>query len=157
MWNELLVKAALTYPTAILTAIEPAGYPVSVRCKPVFDEANQQVRIPRSAFIPEPSTKASLLFHRHREGLLDQCQLMIKGKLIDGDGELLLQNLEFITGTGSQTTDKIPYANAPIELFRFWRLGRRSANAYLAKRKEPWPPIPFDEMLQQTAYLYAKK
>ena len=28
----------------------------------------------------------------------------------------------------------------------FYRLGRRKAKEYLAKRTDPWPPIPFAEI-----------
>ena len=40
----------------------------------------------------------------------------------------------------------MPHANAPLHMLQFYRLGRRKAKAYLAKRGAPWPPIPFDQI-----------
>ena len=31
-----------------------------------------------------------------------------------------------------------------VHTFQFYRLARRKAKEYLAKRGEPWPPIPFE-------------
>jgi len=33
-------------------------------------------------------------------------------------------------------------------MFQFWLLGRRKSKEYMAKRSEPWPPIPFDYITQ---------
>jgi hypothetical protein len=31
-------------------------------------------------------------------------------------------------------------------MFQFYRLGRRKAREYLAKRGEPWPAIPYEKI-----------
>jgi hypothetical protein len=149
MWNEQLAAQATAYTSAVLTALEPSGYPASVRCVPLFDAARQVITIP----VPPPgvvgwSGPAALLFHRHSDTLEDQHELMIKGDLLTEDGVLTLRPADFLTGTGSPKTDRMPHAGAPLDLIQFMLLGQRKAREYLAKRGKPWPPVPFKDLIR---------
>lgn len=70
--------------------------------------------------------------------------MVLKGDLVEEDGALALKVTEFVTANGRPDTDLMPYAGRPVHMFQFWLLGRRKSKEYLAKRGEPWPPIPFD-------------
>jgi hypothetical protein len=149
-WNQELVARARVYPSGVLTIVEPSGYPVSVRCTAQFDDERHVVTL---SGLPKKvpggwQGKACLLFHRHSQGLEEQYELLIKGELSSEDGTLVLRNCEFITGSGSQTNDRMPHAGAPRELIQFMMLGRRKARDYIAKRGEPWPPRPFKKMVR---------
>lgn len=149
MWNEVLIRCAAAYPSAVLTSVEDSGYPASVRCRPTFDAAQQQITFadlpPLAADWRGP---ACLLFHRHAPDLGDQHELLITGTLAPAGGTLALAPKAFLTGSGRQDTDRMAVAGSPLDLLRFLLLGRRQARAYLARRGAPWPPRPWDKMLR---------
>jgi len=149
MWNKALIACARAYPSGVLTIVEPTGYPFSVRCRVEFDEKREVITIPA----PPPVAagwrgKACLLFHRHKEDLGDQHEMMLKGTLDGEAGTLLFQPTDFLTGSGKQDTDRMPVAGGPIDMIQFMLLGRRKAREYLAKRGAPWPPRPWDKMIR---------
>lgn len=149
MWNKDLIARARVYSSAVLTLVEPSGYPLSQRCAVQFDEAREAI------IVSDPPTlargvqgRASLLFHRHNEVLEDFYEVLIKGTLAVNGDSLVFQPEEFLTGTGSAKTDRMPHAQDPIQLVQFMLLGRRKAREYIAKRGRPWPPIAFDRLIQ---------
>jgi hypothetical protein len=148
MWNKQLIALARAYASAVLTIIEPSGYPLSVRCNVTFDETREAIGF---ALLPALARnwqgKACLLFHRHNERLENQHELLIRGELADVAGNLAFHPTAFVTGTGSTTKDMMPHAGAPLDLIRFMLLGRRQARAYLRKRGIAWPAIDFDALL----------
>jgi hypothetical protein len=155
MWNRQLAEKARIYSSGVLTVVGPSGYPVSVRCAAQLDDAREVIIIPSPPIAtdwPElgaaQEPRVCLLFHRHSERLEEQYELMIKGELSKEDGALVLRHCEFVTGSGSQTNDRMPHAGAPRELIQFMMLGRRKAREYIAKRGEPWPPRPFKKMVR---------
>jgi len=91
---------------------------------------------------------ACLLFHRHNADLGGQHELLIKGELREEAGVLTLRPRDFLTGSGRQDTDRMPYAGSPLDMIRYMVLGRRKARAYLAKRGKPWTPRPWGKMLR---------
>ena len=138
MWNDILAARAATYATGVLTVLDPAGYPFSMRVTVTVDNAAQQFVV-AAAFPFAATGRACLLFHRHDAGLENQCELMIKGDLsADGD-RLVFRPSGFLTGTGSDKTDRMPHASNPVQLIQFMLLGRRKEREYLAKRGRPWP------------------
>lgn len=149
MWNKQLAACGRAYESAVLTIVEPSGYPLSVRCKVQFDDAREVVTFPE---LPEMargwSGAASLLLHRHNEVLEDFYELLVKGELSVEDGSLTFKPGEFVTGSGRQDTDRMPHAGAPLHLIQFMLLGRRKARGYHAKRGKPWPPTRFDLLVQ---------
>jgi hypothetical protein len=55
---------------------------------------------------------------------------------------------KFVTANGRQDTDKMPNASSPLRMVQFFWLGWRNARAYIARRGEPWPSIPFDAIVR---------
>jgi hypothetical protein len=82
----------------------------------------------------------------HDDRLEGLRQMVLKGELVADGGSVVLKVTEFVTANGRSGTDEMPHAGAPLHMLAFYRLGRRKANEYLAKRGEPWPPIPFEEI-----------
>ena len=149
MWNERFAALAREYPTAVLSIVDPDGYPLSVRCTVRLDAARQV------AIIADPpvqaiawSGKACSLFHQFNERLEGLRQFVILGELVCEEGLLTLRVNKFVTSTRRQDTDKIPHASTPWQMAQFLWLGWRNARAYIAKRGAPWPPIPFDTIIR---------
>jgi hypothetical protein len=149
MWNKELAACGRAYESAVLTIVEPSGYPLSVRCKVRFDDAREVVTF---AELPEMargwSGPASVLLHRHNEVLEDFYELLLKGELSVEGGTITFKPSEFVTGSGRQDTDRMPHAGAPLHLIQFMLLGRRKAREYHARRGKPWPPIRFDLLVR---------
>lgn len=149
MWIKELAACARVYSSGVLTIVEPSAYPVSVRCKVVLNDAAEAITFSeRPAMADGWRGKACLLFHRHNDVLEEFHELVIKGELVEENGQLTMRSCDFITGTGRLDTDAMPHAAAPMQLIRFMLLGRRKAREYLAKRGKPWPPIDFDRLVQ---------
>jgi hypothetical protein len=147
MWDERLAALAGEYETAVLSWVAPTGDPVSVRCRVLLDTANERVTFPALPPMAIGATGlACLLFHMHDEHLEGLRQLVIKGDLAVDDGAQVLRVTSFVTANGRTGTDRMPHAGAPLHMFQFYLLGRRKAREYLAKRGEPWPPIPYEEI-----------
>lgn len=152
MWDKRLAGLVASYPTGVLSWVDPSGDPVSVRVVVELDEAHERIRLPALPPAAHGWTGlACLLFHRHDERLEGLRQMVIKGVLVETDGEVALEVTGFVTANGRSGTDQMPHAGAPLHMFAFYRLGRRKANEYLKKRGEPWPPIPFDEIARAAA------
>ncbi len=149
MWNSKLVACARAYQSAILTIVEPSGYPASVRCTVQFDDMAQHITVLN---LPPLASgwrgTACLLFHRHTSQLGDQHELLIKGELAGDASALILVPTGFLTGSSRQDTDRMPYAGSPLDMLRFIVLGQRKARAYLKKRQQPWTPRPWKKMLR---------
>ena len=149
MWDRQLAALAEAYPTGILSWVAPSGDPVSVRVAFELDERSESVSFPT---LPPAALGATglacLLFHFHDDRLEGLRQMVLKGELLAGTGGVVLKVSEFVTANGRAHTDQMPHAGAPLHMLAFYRLGRRKAKEYLAKRAEPWPPIPFREISQ---------
>lgn len=148
MWSDKLAANIGDYTSAVLSWVDPAGQPVSVRCPVHWQDGTRVV-----TFAPLPPIaaawrgKACLLFHMHDDRLEGLRQMVLKGELVGLDGgEATFEISDFVTANGRPDTDRMPHATAPLHMLQFYRLGRRKANAYLAKRGAPWPPIPFEEI-----------
>lgn len=148
MWNEQLARLANGYATGVLSVAEDAsGYPQSLRVAPQMDAGRQRFTFPDiPPFAAGWRGKACLLFHQHNDRLEGLRQLVIKGELADEAGTLTLRVSEFVTANGRRNSDAMAHAGAPLHMLQFLLLGRSRARAYLAKRGEPWPPIPYDEI-----------
>jgi hypothetical protein len=145
MWNGKLASQASEYTSAVLTWVEPSGYPVSIRVVPQLDASREVVTF--TGMHPEafPARgKACLLFHRHNEHLEGLHQMVLKGELTHEDGSIVLRVSDFVTANGRTDTDAMPHAGRPLHMVQFLMLGRRKAAEYMKKRGAPWPPIPFD-------------
>ena len=74
--------------------------------------------------------------------------MLITGELREEAGTLTLRPDAFLTGSGRQDTDRMPYAGSALDIMRYMVLGRRKAREYLAKRGKPWTPRPWGKMLR---------
>lgn len=148
MWSDALAALIADYRTAVLSWVEPSGAPISVRCRFRLHAVSRTITFEELAPIAGAwQGKACLLFHFHDERLEGLRQMVLKGELgTTGDGALEFAVTDFVTANGRPNTDQMPHASAPIHMFQFYRLGRSKANAYLAKRGAPWPPIPFAQI-----------
>ena len=148
MWSDALAALIGDYRTAVLSWVEPSGAPISIRCRVRLHPASHTITFEDPAPLAGAwRGKACLLFHSHDERLEGLRQMVLKGELgTTGDGALEFAVTDFVTANGRPNTDQMPHASAPIHMFQFYRLGRRKANAYLAKRGAPWPPIPFEQI-----------
>ncbi len=134
MWNKALIACARTYPSGVLTVVEDSGYPRSVRCVVEFDDARELILISLPSLeVVGRQGLACLLFHRHNADMSGQRELLIKGELHEEAGTLVLHPGDFLTGSGRQDTDRMPYAGSPMDIIRYMMLGRRKAREYLAK------------------------
>jgi hypothetical protein len=149
MWNKQLAALVRAYSSGVLTLVEPSGYPLSLRCMVEVDDAREVIRIPQPPALAQGyEGLACLLFHRHNEHLENQYEMLIKGSVSGADGGLIFRPSDFLTGTGSPKTDRMPHAADPIQMIQFMRLGRRKAKEYMAKRQAPWPPIQFEGLIR---------
>jgi hypothetical protein len=82
------------------------------------------------------------------EGL---AQFVLKGAIEERQGEMVLVVTDIVTANGRSDTDEMPHAGAPLHMLQFYRVGSRSAKAYLRKRGAPWPPIPYDGIARKVA------
>ena len=148
MWDKRLAALVRVYPTGVLSWVEPSGDPVSVRVVVELDEAGERVLFPALPPAAHGSSGlACLLFHFHDDQLEGLRQMVLKGELAGTDGgTLVFKVTEFVTANGRAGTDQMPHAGAPLHMLDFYRLGRRKAKEYLARRAESWPPIPFAEI-----------
>jgi hypothetical protein len=147
MWDDRLAALVADYPTGVLSWVAPGGDPVSVRCRVVLDPARRLATFTElPPLAADARGLACILFHQHDEHLEGLRQMVVKGELATEDGALVLRVTGFVTANGRAGTDRMPHAGAPLHMFQFYRLGRRKAGEYLARRGEPWPPIPFEEI-----------
>jgi hypothetical protein len=149
MWNKRLIACARTYSSSVLSVVEDSGYPLSVRCVVEFDDSRELILFPTPPLdVVGRQGPACLLFHQHNADLSGQRELLIKGELREEAGVLILRPDDFLTGSGRQDTDRMPYAGSALDIMRYMMLGRRKAHEYLAKRGKPWTPRPWGKMLR---------
>ena len=152
MADERLLALIDAYASAVLSWVEPDGYPASARCLVRREPGSERITLTSvPAVAVDRRGPACLLFHRHDERLEGLHQLLLRGALVDGfPGEDASSPAFLVTGVvtanGRDDTDAMPHASAPLHMLRFYLVGRRQAKAYLLKRGEPWPPIPFPEI-----------
>ncbi len=137
MWAEI-TKHLYQFESAVLSGLNEAGYPFSVRCRPYPDASGDEVLrvwLPPNTFLrPGP---ASLLCHRHDENLWNLKSFLVRGVLEKDAGGWSFQPNQFIPGPG--------IGGLPA-MIRFFTRSRRNARRYLEKRGLARPRIPWDEI-----------
>ncbi len=84
MWAEAATWLA-RFPDAVLTAVDPAGYPVSVRqTAPRYDPATGKFPLVWPPDLPVAEGPATVLCHHHDEKLWNLKQIQIKGRRATG-------------------------------------------------------------------------
>jgi hypothetical protein len=136
MWDEI-VKHLVDFSSAVLTGVDKAGYPFSVRCKPEPDLVEQvlQVQVPEYTNIQPGS--AGLLCHKHDEHLWNLKSFILRGSLERGGDGWVFRPQRFTPGAG---------IGGLLGNVRFLLSGRRIARRYLDKRGLERPGIPWDRV-----------
>ena len=137
MWDDI-VKYLGDFPTAVLTVVDDAGYPFSVRCTPEPDLSNQVLRIKLPSHSSIQFGSASLLCHEHDELMWNLKSFMITGSLESDDEGWKFVPRRFIPGIG--------IGNFFLGLIKMIRDGRKTTKRYLDKRGIPRLKIPWNEL-----------
>ncbi|CAN5616048.1 hypothetical protein BH24ACT15_BH24ACT15_39280 [soil metagenome] len=138
MWADI-ARYSPTFPSAVLSTVNPTGYPVSARCTPWLDQQRQVLRITRDQVEGVGEGPASLLFHTHDERLIKLRSFVVKGKLAPEDDGWCFQPSAFVPGQG------IGLARGYVRLLR---QGRANSRRYLAQRELTAPAVPWEEIRQ---------
>ena len=131
MWSEAAKRLA-EYSEAVVTALDPAGYPVSVRqAAPRYDPATGEFAVEWPPQLAVSEGPAIVLCHSHDEKLWNIKQLQIKGHL-----ERREERWVFVSsGFRAQPTSQLRV---------FLRLGRdmrKTGKRYLDRRGRKAPTV----------------
>ncbi|HEX2619207.1 MAG TPA: hypothetical protein VHL11_03640 [Phototrophicaceae bacterium] len=135
MWDKV-IDSLPQYPSAVLTGLNPEGYPFSLRCTPQLDSDRQALRLALPNHLPLCPGPAGLLFHYHDEQLWNLKNFVLRGRLEQTDAGWLFYPTQYIEGATGR----------PTSLFRLIRDGRRAAKQYLTKRQLPRPRVPWTQL-----------
>jgi hypothetical protein len=136
MWDQI-IKNLAGFQSAVVSGLDTAGYPFSMRCQPQPDQTTRTLRLdlpPNAPFRPGP---ASLLCHKHDEFLARQQSFVVRGTLEQGAHGWDFRPVQFIAGVRPD----------PVSLAKFVIGCRRKASQYLAARSLPRPKIPWEEII----------
>lgn len=136
MWDRLLQELQ-KYPSAVLTAFDSNGYPVSVRSVPAPDDTWQKLQVTVPEGLDMQPGPANLLCHEHDEELT-MAKLRTFGVrgVLEQEGERWYFAPKQLLGL----------AGGPFAAFQMMRETSRSAKAYLRRRGLSRPEIPWDEI-----------
>ena len=141
MWNDIVTQLA-KFPTAVLTAVDPDGYPFSIRCTPQIDRERQVLRIPYNGETCLKPGPAGLLCHFHNDQLWDLKSFQVLGQLEQAEGSWVFHPERFIPGNGLL---------GPLDQMKSLFKARADAKKYLQKRGLPRPKVHWDEINQVKA------
>lgn len=136
MWDRLLLELQ-KYPSAVLTAFDGDGYPVSVRCVPVVDGPRQKLQVAVPGGLDMQPGPANLVCHAHDEELT-MAKLRTFGVrgVLEKEGERWTFAPKQLLGL----------TDGPFAAFQMMRSTSRSAKEYLRRRGLSRPAIPWDEI-----------
>jgi hypothetical protein len=136
MWTEL-VRLLQHYPTAVITVIDQAGYPLSIRCHPQIDRDAQVLRVALAPGIGAMRQgPASLLCHAHNEKVWRLRNVLVRGAIErapNTDDTWIFVPQRLIRGQ----------SRSPMYFVRTLVASRRAARRYLARRGVSRPSIPW--------------
>ncbi len=136
MWAEA-AKWLARFPDAVLTAVDPAGYPVSVRqTAPRYDPATGKFPVVWPPDLPVAEGPATVLCHHHDEKLWNLKQIQIKGRLERHADQWVFTITEFRPPPRSQ-------------LATLWRLAhdmRVAERRYLDRRGLEMPAVNWEAL-----------
>ena len=136
MWAEIR-RYLRKYPSAVLTGLDAAGRPFSIRCRPELDESAGVLRIalPRTADLA--AGPASILCHSHNLFLWKLRSFLVRGSIELVDRLCLFRPARFVPGIG---VGGLP------GMIRFATSKRRTAKHYLDRRGLSRPEIPWAQL-----------
>ncbi len=130
MWTEA-AKALAAFPEAVVTAVDPDGYPVSVRQNSLrYDATTGEMLLAWPQNIAVNEGPANVLCHSHDEKLWNIRALQIKGRL-----ERRGDDWVFISSAFT------PPSNMVVALWRAAKSNRAAGNRYLDKRGLERPQV----------------
>lgn len=136
MWSDAAAEFA-RFPEAVVTALDPHGYPVSVRQRaPRYDPATGEFTVRWPSDLPAVAGQAVALCHFHDENLWKIRQMQIKGRLERRSDGWVFTSTRFRRPPRSR-------------LAVFWRLARDMHSAgsrYLAQRGLEMPRVNFEAL-----------
>jgi hypothetical protein len=139
--NEI-AKHLGEFGSAVLSWVDSTGYPFSLRCHPVVDEAKQVLSLDLPSYAPATSGPAGLLCHRHDERLFGLRSFLVRGSLEQRVDRWCFRPIRFVPGAG---------VSGIIGDLRFTRKAQAQAKRYLAVRGLPRPAIPWQVLLRLKA------
>ena len=99
MWDEIM-KHLADFSSAVLTGVDQAGYPFSVRCKPEPDADEQVLRVQVPEYTNIQPGPAGLLCHKHDEQLWNLKSFILRGSLERGVNGWIFCPHRFTPGAG---------------------------------------------------------
>jgi hypothetical protein len=125
------------FSSAVLTGIDEAGYPFSVRCEPepIVENKVIGVQIPEDEAIQ--AGPASLLFHKHDEQMWNIKSFLVRGNIKMENQGWMFHPERYTSGLG---------IGGLISMIQLVRTGRRTAKHYLKKRSLTCPEVRWDEI-----------
>ena len=136
MWDEIM-KHLTDFSSAVLTGVDEAGYPFSVRCKPEPDADEQVLRVQVPEYANIQPGPAGLLCHKHDEQLWNLKSLILRGSLERGVHSWIFNPQRLTPGAG---------IGGLLGMVRFLLNGRRTAKRYLDVRGLERLSIPWDRV-----------
>ena len=133
MWDDLIRNLG-DYPTAVLTAIDAAGYPFSIRLVPQPDPARKVLAVPLPEYVRVQAGPAGMLCHFHDDLLWKQTNFVAYGEIESDDKGWLFRPVRVIEGAGA--------GNSLLPQMRF----RKSAKRYVDRHGMVWPTVPWDRL-----------
>jgi hypothetical protein len=131
VWSEA-AKELSKFPEAVLTALDPVGYPVSVRqAAPPYDPATGKFTVLWPPDLPVAEGPAAVLCHYHDEKLWNIKQLQIKGRLEREADQWVFTSTDFRPLPRSQLT----------ALWHLARNTRKAGRRYLGRRGLEMPRV----------------
>lgn len=129
-----LHRALARFPDAVLSGLDGAGRPVSVRCRPSADPARGVLRCARASGVDVVDGPASLLCHSHDEKLARLRSFLVRGSVATEGAEWVFTPGVLVEGLGMA---------GPLGDARAFVAARRRAGRWLAARRLPRPRVPW--------------
>ena len=136
MWQEI-VKHQPKFSSAVLTVVDAAGYPLSIRCKPELDSGRRVIQLAFADGMGVEPGSAGLLFHQHDDQMWNIRSFLLRGKLEREARGWVFRPQRYTPGLG---------IGGPLSMIRLVRAGRRTAQTCLRDRGLARPDIEWDEI-----------
>jgi hypothetical protein len=125
------------FPDAVLSGVDGAGWPVSVRCRPRYDRAEGVLHCDRAPGVDIVEGPASLLWHGHDAKLGRLRSFLVRGEVGTEVSAWVLTPTRTRAGPGMSGL----FADA-----RMFYAARRRAARYLAARGLARPEVPWKRL-----------
>lgn len=137
MWPDTAARLS-RFSSAVLTALDSGGDPVSLRCLPTLDHDAEVLRllVPDGlGIVPGP---AGLLCHRHDQHLWRLKSFLLRGTLERNGRDWVFRPRQFVPGMDTSLVSNL----------RLLRNARLTARRYLAARGLRRPDVPWEHYAQ---------